>query len=91
MIVPYGLSIGLLKCDKWHLAKNFGSLDWFAYGFQFDPILHVAMVWPKKRGFGGLFRQLMEQAAPFPRKLYVVLKKKIARKMFINFALFALL
>jgi len=51
------LKIGWLKLDKWHLAKhgvvNMGSLGWFVCGFQFDPSLHVAMVWPKKRGLGG--------------------------------------
>ena len=54
MIVPYGLPMGLLKCNKWRLAKNFGSLEWFVCGFQFDPSLHAAMVWPKKRGFWGV-------------------------------------
>ena len=53
MIVPYGLPIGLLKCDKWHLAKNSGSLGWFVCGFQLDLSPFVAMVWPKKRGFWG--------------------------------------
>ena len=84
MIVPYGLSIGLLKCNKWHLTKNFGSLGWIVCGFQFDPSLDVTMVWPKKMVFGGLFRQLIEEAAPFPKRLYEGLKKKIAFKMFVN-------
>ena len=53
MIVPYGLQIGLLKSDKWRLAKNFGSLGWFVCGLQFDPSLHVAIVWPKKKDFLG--------------------------------------
>ena len=26
-------------------------MGWFVCGFQFDPSLHEAMVWPKKRGF----------------------------------------
>ena len=29
----------------------------------------------RKGAFGGLFRQLMEQAAPFPRKLNAILKR----------------
>ena len=36
--VPYGLQTGWLKCDKWQLAKNLGSLEWFLSGSQFDPI-----------------------------------------------------
>jgi len=73
------LKIGWLKLDKWHLAKhgvvNMGSLGWFVCGFQFDPSLHVAMVWHKEKGLGGnkkRGRQLLEQAVPFPRELHVV-------------------
>ena len=54
MNVANVLKIGWLKLDKWHLAKhgvvNMGSLGWFVCGFQFDPSLHVAMVWQEKRG-----------------------------------------
>ena len=48
MNVINGLKIGWLKCDKVYLAKNLGSLGWFLCGFQFDPSVHVAVVWPKK-------------------------------------------
>ena len=66
MNVANGLKIGWLKSDEWHLAKNMGSLGWFVCGFQFDPSLYVAIVWPK--AFLGLCRQ----AGPFPKKLHVV-------------------
>ena len=63
------------------------SLGWFICGFQFDPSLHVAMVWPKRGALGGMFRQLLEQAAPLPKKLHEV-GKFLHAKMFANFALF---
>ena len=69
MIVPYGLPMGLLKCNKWRLAKNFGSLEWFVCGFQFDPSLHAAMVWPKKRGFWGSVQTTDGTGCAFPQKI----------------------
>ena len=69
MIVPYGLPIGLLKCDKWHLAKNSGSMGWFVCGFQFDPSLHGAMMWLKKRGFLGSVQPTDGTGCAIPQKI----------------------
>ena len=69
MNVANGLKIGWFKSDKWHLSKNMRSLVWFVCGFRFDPSLHVAIVRPKKKGFLGSVRLVLEQAVPFPRKL----------------------
>ena len=42
---------------------------------QFDPNLHVDMVWQKAKGlFRVCFRQMIVQAARFKRKLHVVFK-----------------
>ena len=87
MIGPYSLRIGLLNYDKWYPVKNMGSLRLFICSFQFDPSLHVDMMWPKRGAFGGMFRQLLEQAAPLPRKLYEF-KFFCMQKCFANFTLY---
>ena len=90
VVVTHDIRICWLKCDKWRLAKNVGSLWWFSHGFKFDPSTHAVMVCgQQKEAFWSLLRAVLEKAVPMPRKLHLVLKFWWT-KMFVNFGLFPL-
>ena len=67
--------LGCSNVTNGALLKTLGPWDGL---YVVSSLIQVSMqLWcgQRKGAFGGLFRQLMEQAAPFPRKLHVVLKK----------------
>ena len=68
--------LGCSKVTKDALLKTLGP--WGGL-YLVSSLIQVCMqLWcgQRKEAFGGLFRQLMELAAPFPRKMHVLLKKK---------------